>query len=386
MPNLSHRRLRTVILRHLHHALKGIPHNEMYNKVNCSHCLIAPPAKHARYGEPASPVQEEGPPSMVGQQGMPEPAARPRGPKLKFTREDDALLVELKETKNLTWKQIADFFPGRSSGTLQVRYCTKLRAKTTVWSDDMFELLWSELTYAVFIQRFPERTNQACRIKYSQMRKKLESAFVETEKHDWDSVVANENAAKLFPFQREEFWASKNKRDATLQLLALDHDEALALRKQSNQIATSNHGSATPRAYAELRPENHIQQAVGGKVEAPRNLKRKSADDFPDRAASRYYDSERSSTAKTTRSELSDEQFSLYFIEDPSQASDNRYTCTGDGAESHDLTPAITSPGPQFMARIDSLLAKTGETRPDLSVDHDTLEAAKALIELANSR
>jgi len=68
---------------------------------------------------------------------MPAPAARPKGPKLKFTTEDDLLLVELKETKNLTWKQIADFFPGRSSGTLQVRYCTKLKAKTVEWSDEM---------------------------------------------------------------------------------------------------------------------------------------------------------------------------------------------------------------------------------------------------------
>jgi hypothetical protein len=68
---------------------------------------------------------------------MPQPAPRPRGPKLKFTPEDDQLLVDLKEKKNLTWKQIADFFPGRSSGTLQVRYCTKLKAKTTVWTDEM---------------------------------------------------------------------------------------------------------------------------------------------------------------------------------------------------------------------------------------------------------
>jgi len=68
---------------------------------------------------------------------MPPPAPRPRGPKLKFTPEDDQLLVDLKEKKSLTWKQIADFFPGRSSGTLQVRYCTKLKAKTTVWTDEM---------------------------------------------------------------------------------------------------------------------------------------------------------------------------------------------------------------------------------------------------------
>jgi hypothetical protein len=74
--------------------------------------------------------------NVVGQEGMPEPAARPRGPKLKFSAQEDQMLVELKENKNLTWKQIADFFPGRTSGTLQVRYCTKLKAKTVIWTDD----------------------------------------------------------------------------------------------------------------------------------------------------------------------------------------------------------------------------------------------------------
>ncbi|PSN65129.1 hypothetical protein BS50DRAFT_645159, partial [Corynespora cassiicola Philippines] len=92
---------------------------------------------------PTSPVHHQpgGPPSVVGQAGMPDPAPRPKGPKLKFTPEDDQLLVDLKEKKNLTWKQIADFFPGRSSGTLQVRYCTKLKAKTTVWTDEMVQKL-----------------------------------------------------------------------------------------------------------------------------------------------------------------------------------------------------------------------------------------------------
>lgn len=98
-----------------------------------------PPNKLQRttYSDSADEEDDHGPPSVVGQPGMPAPASRPKGPKLKFTPEDDALLVELKETKNLTWKQIADFFPGRSSGTLQVRYCTKLKAKTTVWTDEM---------------------------------------------------------------------------------------------------------------------------------------------------------------------------------------------------------------------------------------------------------
>lgn len=96
-----------------------------------------PPTKMRRLGYDSPPLQQHGPPSVVGHEGMPPPAPRPRGPKLKFTPEDDQLLVDLKEKKNLTWKQIADFFPGRSSGTLQVRYCTKLKAKTTVWTDEM---------------------------------------------------------------------------------------------------------------------------------------------------------------------------------------------------------------------------------------------------------
>ncbi|KAK3623650.1 hypothetical protein LTR22_024307 [Elasticomyces elasticus] len=94
-------------------------------------------AKSRRTGEPLPETDQYGPPNMVGQAGMPAPALEPKGSKHKFTIEDDALLVELKKTKNLTWKQISKFFPGRSSGTLQVRYCTKLKSKTTVWTDDM---------------------------------------------------------------------------------------------------------------------------------------------------------------------------------------------------------------------------------------------------------
>ncbi|KAG9907743.1 hypothetical protein KCU98_g4176, partial [Aureobasidium melanogenum] len=101
----------------------------------------SPILKRTKHGEEVLPGGDSGPPSMVGKEGMPEPAPRPKGPKLKFTREDDALLVRLKETKNLTWKQIAEFFPGRSAGTLQVRYCTKLKAKTTLWNDDMIQRL-----------------------------------------------------------------------------------------------------------------------------------------------------------------------------------------------------------------------------------------------------
>ncbi|KAK3632232.1 hypothetical protein LTR56_016473 [Elasticomyces elasticus] len=86
------------------------------------------------------------PPSMVGQEGMRAPVPNPEVPQLKFTIEDDALLVELKNTKNLAWKQISNFLPGRSPSTLQIRYCTKLKAQTTAWTDDM---LWTSANRTV---------------------------------------------------------------------------------------------------------------------------------------------------------------------------------------------------------------------------------------------
>jgi hypothetical protein len=107
-------------------------HNDhLSNRSRCStHCWIG-------YDSNVVTVEEYDPPSVVGQPGMPEPAPKPKGPKLKFTSEEDCLLIELKETKDLTWKQVADFFPGRTPGTLQVRYCTKLKAKPMVWTRDM---------------------------------------------------------------------------------------------------------------------------------------------------------------------------------------------------------------------------------------------------------
>ncbi|KAI5293461.1 hypothetical protein KEM52_005518, partial [Ascosphaera acerosa] len=91
-------------------------------------------ASHMQAVTPSAPADNAA--KVVGQPGMPPPAPRPRGPKLKFTPSEDSLLIDLKENKHLTWKQIADFFPGRTSGTLQVRYCTKLKVKATVWTDD----------------------------------------------------------------------------------------------------------------------------------------------------------------------------------------------------------------------------------------------------------
>ncbi|KAI1384863.1 uncharacterized protein F4822DRAFT_433402 [Hypoxylon trugodes] len=136
-----------------------------------------PPSKMMRReGDGSMGTPGGGAPSVVGQVGMPAPAPRPRGPKLKFTPEDDALLIDLKENKSLTWKQIADFFPGRSSGTLQVRYCTKLKAKTTQWTDETDQKLRTALQdYENEKWRFvsnkvgPGFTPQACRERATQL-------------------------------------------------------------------------------------------------------------------------------------------------------------------------------------------------------------------------
>jgi len=74
---------------------------------------------------------------MVGKPGYPDvrPVAKAKS---RFTPEDDELLKNLKENTQLTWRQIADFFPERKSGTLQVRYCTKLKEKDAVnWTDEL---------------------------------------------------------------------------------------------------------------------------------------------------------------------------------------------------------------------------------------------------------
>ncbi|KAF2175201.1 hypothetical protein K469DRAFT_684393 [Zopfia rhizophila CBS 207.26] len=53
-------------------------------------------------------------------------------PRPRFTAEEDALLIELKEEQGLPWKRIRKRFPGRTVGSLQVHYSTKLKDRTAV--------------------------------------------------------------------------------------------------------------------------------------------------------------------------------------------------------------------------------------------------------------
>ena len=55
-------------------------------------------------------------------------AKRPRTGILNtISREDDQLLIKLKEQRELSWSEISQHFPGRSKGSLQVRYSTRLK-------------------------------------------------------------------------------------------------------------------------------------------------------------------------------------------------------------------------------------------------------------------
>ncbi|KAJ5588791.1 hypothetical protein N7537_011469 [Penicillium hordei] len=55
-------------------------------------------------------------------------ARKTTGPS-RLLSKDDKLLIELKEERSLPWKRIAEYFPGKSEGSLQVRYCTRLKGR-----------------------------------------------------------------------------------------------------------------------------------------------------------------------------------------------------------------------------------------------------------------
>ncbi|RMZ25278.1 hypothetical protein D0859_10659 [Hortaea werneckii] len=52
------------------------------------------------------------------------------GAKKRFTPDENALLVKLKEVDGLSWREITAYFPGRSQNTLGVHYSTKVHKRT----------------------------------------------------------------------------------------------------------------------------------------------------------------------------------------------------------------------------------------------------------------
>lgn len=97
-------------------------------------------------------------------------------PKAKFTADDDDLLLELKENKKLSWKQIAEHFEGRTAGALQVRYCTKLKGRSLHWSLEDINALhealeeYEEERWIIVSQKMGSKfTASICRDKFNEL-------------------------------------------------------------------------------------------------------------------------------------------------------------------------------------------------------------------------
>ncbi|KAH9231819.1 hypothetical protein K456DRAFT_399088 [Colletotrichum gloeosporioides 23] len=86
---------------------------------------VNPP--HYRCQGPPKVIQPPPSPSLSGS----DLARFPRGHRRAFTKDEDRLLCKLKRGGKLCWKEIhrqfSNKFPGRTIGTLQVRYSTKLK-------------------------------------------------------------------------------------------------------------------------------------------------------------------------------------------------------------------------------------------------------------------
>jgi Myb-like DNA-binding domain len=79
--------------------------------------------------------------SSIRSVGSPRPPTRARKtgsgppPKIKgtrFTQEEDAKLIDMKETKRRSWDEIEGAFPGRTRAALQVHYSTKLKNRASL--------------------------------------------------------------------------------------------------------------------------------------------------------------------------------------------------------------------------------------------------------------
>jgi hypothetical protein len=136
----------------IHHSFE--PSHEEYPPMSRSHRYKMPrlpqELQQKQENEPQAKARPETHRNLVGTPGFPKP--RPECEfKQKFTSEDDEVLKKLKHNfrdpfragskdDSLTWWQIADFFPGRAPGTLQVHYCKEVSAKGPVWTEDLVRI------------------------------------------------------------------------------------------------------------------------------------------------------------------------------------------------------------------------------------------------------
>ena len=80
-------------------------------------------ASHAKRSRPALQKQRKRPPLQE------RIVSRP-GRHSTYSEDDDELLIQLKEDNKLPWDKIAEYFPERTKGSLQVHYTIKLKNRS----------------------------------------------------------------------------------------------------------------------------------------------------------------------------------------------------------------------------------------------------------------
>ncbi|KFZ18875.1 hypothetical protein V502_03915 [Pseudogymnoascus sp. VKM F-4520 (FW-2644)] len=80
-------------------------------------------ASHAKRSRPALQKQRKRPPFRE------RIVSRP-GRHSTYSEDDDELLIQLKEKDKLPWDEIAEYFPERTKGSLQVHYTSKLKNRS----------------------------------------------------------------------------------------------------------------------------------------------------------------------------------------------------------------------------------------------------------------
>ncbi|KAI9717602.1 MAG: hypothetical protein M1828_007163 [Chrysothrix sp. TS-e1954] len=132
---------------------------------------------------------------LVGKEGYPGPIET-KGLKSRFTAEEDRLLRVLKEWEpKMSWKQIADFFPNRRSGTLQLA-----RVKTAINEDH------ANTYHRVALKVGEGLTAEAIQKKFEDDQDDEEARRIRQEQAPEDYEEATGDAIEESPYQSRRGW------------------------------------------------------------------------------------------------------------------------------------------------------------------------------------
>ncbi len=120
----------------------------------------------------------------------------------QWTPEEDQLLAELRSNKSLSWSQIIEFFPGRTADAVKKRWFSKLRgngvSSSRQWTPEEDQLLTElrekkSLSWKQIIEFFPGRTPGAVQKHYQLRAKEMLEQPKETHERSWGQWTPEED-------------------------------------------------------------------------------------------------------------------------------------------------------------------------------------------------